>query len=60
VGIFGCGVIGTAVWGTAVYAFAAPAIPRVGVALVAGSCLVGAMSGLLGYRLGTFLERARK
>ena len=58
--VFGCSVLAVAAYGTAVYAYTAPEIPRVSIALILSSCLVGAVSGLLGLRLGTFLERARR
>ena len=60
VAVFGCGVLATAAYGTAVYAYTAPEIPSVSIALIFGACLAGTISGLLGLRLGTFLERARR
>lgn len=58
--VFGCAVYAMVGYGTVVYFLTAPEIPRVSLALIAGSCSVGAISGVLGFRLGTFLERARQ
>jgi hypothetical protein len=57
---FGCGVFAAAAYGTAVYAYEAPDIPKASWGLFVGSCVVGVIAGLLGLRVGTFLERARR
>jgi hypothetical protein len=58
--VLGCAALAIAVYGTTVYAYTRPEIPKVSGALIVGSCLVGAVSGLLGLRLGTFLEQVRR
>jgi ABC-type branched-subunit amino acid transport system permease subunit len=58
--VLGCAALAIAAYGTAVYAYTRPEIPKVSVALIVSSCLVGAVSGLLGLRLGTFLEQVRR
>ena len=57
--ILGCAALAIAAYGTTVHAYTSPEIPKVSVALIVSSCLVGAVSGLLGLRLGTFLEQVR-
>ena len=58
--VLGCAALAIAVYGTLVYAYTRPEIPKVSVALIVSSCLVGAISGLLGLRLGTVLEQVRR
>ena len=57
--ILGYEALAIAAYGT-VYAYTGPEIPKVSAALIVSSCLVGAVSGLLGLRLGTFVEQARR
>jgi hypothetical protein len=56
------GAVALSIAGTVVYgAMMFPVIEgSLSVALVTGSCLVGALCGLLGYQVGTFLDRIRK
>ncbi len=58
--VFRCAALATAAYGAAVYVYSAPEIPRVSAALIVGSGLVGVVSGFLGLRLPSFLERARR
>jgi hypothetical protein len=55
--VLGLSIAGTAVFGATMFPVTGDSLS---VALVAGSCLVGALCGLLGYSVGTFLDRAKK